>query len=109
MLTASKGTTMTKHIPVTPAVLYHHTSPDHRESITKNGLQLKHSRAVEYDEESGGGAIYLTTAPIGNLDVWQVDVKGISLELDHEQHLDGETWWVAYEDIPPRRLTLATP
>lgn len=56
-------------------------------------------------------AIYLTTNSRShhNSDVWQVNVNGLDIEPDYDDHDSTEygEWWAYYSgDIPPSRLKL---
>lgn len=90
----------------TPSILYHHAPKTVRESIQQHGLSTKYSEAIE-------NGIFLTNTPRlkSRSDVWEVDVRGLEIEEDWTTTPDNksETWWVAYEDIPPSRLRLMSP
>ena len=105
-----------------PAVMYHNSPPENRESILREGLRHSYSEAAGAAEDAGddpamGRGIFLDTVPSrsGNIDTWRVDVSGLELERDDTTDIsgtpeyDGHEWWVTYgDDIPPSRLKLMT-
>jgi len=110
-----------------PTVMYHATSPSHRESILRHGLQRRFSETAqvakgEVDWELAGGIFFSTKTKDEKAnqgcDVWEVDVRGLSLEPDdttdvpypEDGGIEGDEWWVTYnEDVPPSRLKLFKP
>jgi hypothetical protein len=93
-------------------VMYHHTSPENRESILKHGLCKRFDYNAD-PEDDGLGGVFLTTKPSGTPDVWAVDVRGLDLEKDDIAGADTDEfgyWWVYWGgDIPPSRLSLKPP
>ena len=90
-------------------VMYHGTSPAHRNSIGQHGLSLLHSQ-----DEGDWKSIYMTERPGDDPheDVWRVDVGGYHPEVDGDSGEDrsvrGESYFVNH-DIPPERLKLHRP
>ena len=80
-----------------PFILYHHSDPRVRDSILQFGLKTKFDR-------SGMNAIFLTDKKEGPLDVWEVNVNGLSLEQDHTTEEEG--CWMCFDDIPPSKIKL---
>jgi hypothetical protein len=82
--------------------MYHVTSDQHRASILKQGL------LADLDN-TGYGAIFLADSPpliVPGLDVWTVDVSGLSLNEDHTGEPDVGRWWMHYGNIRPDRLSI---
>ncbi len=101
---------------ITNTLLYHSTSREKRASIQQNGLLSEKS----YSAESGGiGSVFfdsLPGSPNETIDIWEVDVTGLSLEPDDttavpdDPEWSGHTWWALYaQDVSPERLRLLTP
>jgi hypothetical protein len=83
-------------------VMYHVTSGQNRTSILKKGL------LADLDN-TGYGAIFLADSPpliIPGLDVWAVEVSGLSLDEDFTGEPDDGRWWMHYGDIRPDRLSM---
>ena len=84
-----------------PAILYHYTWPENRESILQYGLLVNKS-------QTEGQEIYLASKLRAdtNGDIWQVHARGLDLNQTLTPDDDEDTWWVVYDDIPPDRLRL---
>ena len=81
--------------------LYHSARTQHRNAILANGL-------LTSKDQTGMGAVFLADSPScsSNIDLWLVDVAGLSLEDDNTVPEEGN-WFMCFEDILPHRLTLA--
>jgi hypothetical protein len=87
-----------------PAVLYHYTSRDNRDSIMRHGLLADKSH-------TGGPEIYLASKLTNETqsDVWEVDARGLDIHPDFQVPEDNsDDWWVTYDDITPNRLKLVS-
>lgn len=84
--------------------LYHHTSPRNRASIEQHGLKgaWQFEDEGRTPEQERSGPVYLTDKPSGPH--FKVDVGGLHLEDDHDEHTMDENWHAHYGEIPPHRL-----
>lgn len=80
--------------------LFHMSSLANRASIAREGLRVDRDR-------TGHGGVFLTSHPgqQQGMDTYEVDVTDLEVLPDTTtEAVDGEAWFVAYQDIGPARL-----
>lgn len=101
-------------MPDAPMVAYHSTFPDNRESIAKHGLLKKYDQGTYDTDDPSLGAVFFSSGstPDPNMDVWEIDLRGLPVEYDWVQVAgeagwgENEHWWFTTQDIPSNRLKL---
>lgn len=96
-----------------PSTLYHQSPSNMRERIAQLGLQhpynIPSDLGVEMsnDETQGIYFTYNREDVDKRFDMWEVDVRGLTLHPDETTDWpDGHTWWVTYDEVGPERLQL---
>lgn len=98
-----------------PSVLYHQAPVAARARILGLGLQhpcdIPADAGIEMCSDDEAVGIYFTdnaTDIDDRCDLWEVDVRGLSLEPDETTDWpEGHTWWVTYQDeVGPERVKL---
>jgi hypothetical protein len=92
--------------------LYHHTSPEHRDSIMQHGLLADRDETADLDDPDVTGGSFLTTDPNprDNSDVWRVDTHRLPRPPEEDytgfpEH-DDENWFWVPGGVPPHALNL---